>query len=220
MANKDVAGGKQGAIRQPLKTGTGLKQTTKFKQDTAPYHKRQLMRKRILSAEGLNALTSSTRMRTGGNQTPPQQQLQQQPGLQHHDGHDHGDQEHLGQASGPAEQRKSLSGYDLILQKLDTLNSNQQVTNSTIADLSGSLGEMSQRVTSNSEQIAGIQQELRELRVNPGPAVDRSVQSAVQSHVAAMDNVWNDKLNLLVNKKMGELDSSWTRSRLSRLSRH
>lgn len=152
-------------------------------------------------------------MRAGGNpynalQQQPQQPLpppQQQP----HQGQHTQPQLEQNLTAGTSQSGTDadpLTGYDLILKKLDELNSNQLVTNTTISNLSGSLGEITQRVNSNAEHISGLQREMKDLKKKPTADIEKTVENAVKRQIAAADTVWQDKVNLLVNKKLGNLD--------------
>ena len=98
------------------------------------------------------------------------------------------------------------SGADLILDKMNAhfnaLNENQNLTNQRIGVLTLSVADMSSTVGVHSEQIEAIQRDIKTLQARPLQNVQNQVRESVEERMAATETVLDDKLHLLVNKKL------------------
>lgn len=78
--------------------------------------------------------------------------------------------------------------------------------NSRIGDLSASLTDMSNKVHANATQIGNIQHEVQDLRLRPAGVAEEQVQGMVAKHFEAQTTIMDDKLQLLVNKKLESMN--------------
>ena len=187
MANRpagstsNTAGTGAGKLRQSLKAAP----RNKVKKETAPYYKRTT-RRRTISAEGIN-LPSGTEMSGIGTPAggPPATGVQPDKMTD------------LATPTATATaQSAGSSGVELILARLDTMNSNQSIMNERIGGLSSSLTAMSAKVNENSAQIVDIQKELTEIKLKPTKYSEKHVEQMVSQQINAQANVLDDKVQL------------------------
>ena len=187
--------------------GVGPVRNTGRVKKEQPYLRKQQTRRRTLSSENTymkNMIRSpnGTAGQAGlpdeatAAQPPPQPQLSHQPLPQ-----PRLPQQPLHQ---PQQANVSSGGqadpYSLLISKLDAISSNQVVTNTRIAELSGSVNYMNVRVTNNSAEIKNIQHDIATLKNRP-VGNDRAVKLEVERQMAASKAVLDDQISLLVNKK-------------------
>ena len=83
-----------------------------------------------------------------------------------------------------------------------TLNGNQNITNNKIGELSASVAVMNTQIGQNTAQINTMQQEIKDLQARLRKDLSSQVERTVERRMAAAEAVFDDKLQLIVNKKM------------------
>ena len=184
---------RSGNLRQNLK---GAPRTRK-KEAAAPYQRKTLNRK-TLSAEDLQACVSMPNL----SRSPPPTSGQ----------HSAMDATSAAAAAAAAVDDATTTrptpstGYDMIMLKLDQLNSNQNVTNASIADLSNSLTGLAGQVSTHTSLIASMQQDIDKLQrtknVNHAQDIDKKIDAAVKASTATSQTILDDRLEQLLNKKL------------------